>query len=97
MSKRKNKKLLPYMAEFKGIEVSKVTVSYTQQGDCCENEDNFQTLTLTSEDNGCAPFIRMSITENDHFSVDSINDLQKIFADFNRRLNYVEPKICKHE
>lgn len=80
------------MSEFKGIEVSKVTVSYTQMGDCCEDADNIQTLTLTSEDNGTAPFIRMSITEGDHFSIDGINDLQKILSDFNQRLNYKESK-----
>lgn len=86
----KDKRLLPYWNTGEELEVSKLSVSYTQPGDCCEDRDNFQTLTLTTEDGGGGPFIRMSIAEGKHFSIDGISTLQQIIDDFYTRLNYKE-------
>lgn len=71
-----------------GPQVTKVIVEYSQPGDCSEDSENFQTIRLESENNGIAPFIRISFPEAGHWSVDDLNDLKPIFEDFKEKLNY---------
>ena len=72
------------------IAVQKVTVEYGQSGDCEDPDDTWQTLVLETCDNGVAPFIRMSIKDCDHFSLEGIEELQEIFKDFEEKVNYHE-------
>lgn len=80
--------MIPYQETFDKLEVSKMCVEYTQPGDCCEDEDNYQTLRIETEDGGGGPFLRLSIVGCDHFSVDGIDTLKDIINDFYERLNY---------
>ena len=70
------------------VEVSKIIIDYTQPGDCAEDRENYQTLRLESESNGVAPFIRISLVDCDHFSISDIDDLKKIFEDFEEKMNW---------
>ena len=72
-----------------GFLVTKVTVEYSQPGDCCEPDDNEQVLRLEAMDNGTAPFIRIS-TPSGHFSIADLDDLKPIFEDFKEKVNYHE-------
>lgn len=72
------------------VEVSKIIIDYTQPGDCAENREKYQTLRLESESNGAAPFIRIGLVNCDHFSVSDIDDLKKIFEDFEEKMNWPE-------
>lgn len=72
------------------IEVSKLIVDYTQPGDCAEDVENYQTIRLESENNGTAPFIRISMPEGGHWSVGDLDDLKPIFEDFKERLHFEE-------
>ena len=68
--------------------VSKLIVEYTQEGDCEQDGDEYQTLRLETADGGGGPFIRMSIVEGDFFSVENIDELKRVFKDFEEKLNY---------
>ena len=76
------------------ILVQKITVEYGQPGDCEDEDDSWQTLVLTTESNGVAPFIRMSLKDCDHFSLEGIEELQEIFEDFKEKVNYEEKDSC---
>jgi len=70
------------------VEVSKVTVDYTQSGDCMEDSDEYQTLRLETCDGGGGPFLRMSLVDCDHFSINSLYDLYLIIKDFESKIKY---------
>lgn len=83
--------MIEYQNKFKdGVEVSKIIIEYSQFGDCDENRENIQTLRLESVSNGVAPFIRMSLVDCDHFSIDGINDIKNIIEDFEEKMNWPE-------
>ena len=72
------------------VAVESVTVRYIQQTDCAE-EKGFQTLTLSTVNNGTASFIRMNIgddSDSENWSMNPENakeSLVKIIDDFIRR------------
>ncbi len=68
--------------------ISKLIVEYTQEGDCEQEGDEYQTLRLETADGGGGPFIRMSVVEGRFFSISDIDELEDIFKDFKERLNY---------
>lgn len=70
------------------VEVSKIIIDYVQPGDCEEDREEYQTLRLESVNNGVAPFIRMSLVDCDHFSINGIEDLQEIIKDFEEKMNW---------
>ena len=82
--------MIEFENKFKDVEVSKIIIDYTQPGDCEEDRENYQTLRLESVYNGSAPFIRMSLVDCNHFSIDGIDDLKKIIEDFKEKMNYPE-------
>ena len=79
-------------AEDGGPTVSKLMVEYTQKPDCDSGDDDWQVIRLESVDNGCAPFIRISMPEDGcgFWSIEDGVDLEKLVQDFNERLNYKE-------
>lgn len=79
--------MIKFCKNFENVEVSKVIVEYTQEGDCCEDRDNIQVLRLETEDGGGGPFIRISTPEG-HWSVSNYEDLKEIFDDFKEKVNY---------
>lgn len=72
------------------VRVTKVAIDYGQPGDCCENEDDWQTLRLETADGGGGPFVRMSLVGCDHYSVTDIHDLEEIFKDFEEKVNFIQ-------
>ena len=59
-----------------------VAVTYCQDGDCTENMDDVQTITISSRNNGVSRFLNLK-TEN--WSIDGIADVEKIINDFYQR------------
>lgn len=70
------------------VSVSKVTVKYVQDLDCCQSEKDYpegiQILTVTTDDGGGGKFIRLHTGESG-WSLDSIEDIIKILSDFKQR------------
>ena len=66
--------------------VDDVQVTYTQNGDCTESEDEVQTLTVSSRNNGMARFINIK-TEN--WSISDVNELIKVINDFISRASII--------
>mgnify|MGYP003296364715 CR=1 FL=1 len=79
-------KILPYeRAKFDDGEVcvDEVSVTYTQNGDCTEDEEETQSITISTRNNGCARFINIK-TEN--WSIDPFSDdFELILKDFCER------------
>ena len=71
------------------VSISKVTVEYTQDLDCCQSErdypEGFQKLTITTDDGGGGKFIRFNTGEAG-WSIDNIEDVVKILSDFKQRI-----------
>lgn len=65
-----------------GIYIDDVAVTYCQDGDCTENMDDVQTITISSRNNGVSRFLNLK-TEN--WSIDGIADVEKIINDFYQR------------
>lgn len=82
--------MIDFQNKYEGTEVEKVIVQYTQPGDCCEDDDNWQTIQLETENNGVSPFIRISLPEGGHWSIDGISDFKRILDDFSQKVNYKE-------
>ena len=64
--------------------VDDVSITYIQTGDCTEDRDACQDLTLTARNNGVARFINIK-TGNNGWSINDPNDLVAIIKDFTKR------------
>ena len=62
-----------------GPYVDEVSVAYYQQGDCTENEEDGQLITLSCRNNGIGRFINI---KTDNWSIDGIKDMEKLINDF---------------
>lgn len=71
------------------VALSKVTIEYIQDLDCCQFAKDYpeeiQKLTITTDDGGGGKFMRI-ITDASGWSVDSIEDFIKILSDFKQRI-----------
>lgn len=61
------------------VYIDEVSVTYCQPADCTENQDEVQTLTVSSRNNGIARFINLK-TEN--WSVSNVKELEEVINDF---------------
>ena len=64
------------------VYIDDIQITYCQVGDCTEDRDDVQTLTLSARNNGCARFINIK-TEN--WSIDSPDEFSNIVRDFEKR------------
>lgn len=64
--------------------IDNVSITYVQTGDCTEDRDACQDLTLTARNNGVARFINIKTGDNG-WSIDSVETLKQIIQDFERR------------
>ncbi len=64
------------------IGIDDISVQYVQTGDCTENEDNVQTITISTRNNGVGRFLNI---KTDGWSFDSIEELEEIINDFKKR------------
>ncbi len=72
------------------VSVSKVTIEYVQDLDCCQSEKDYpegvQILTVTTDDGGGGKFIRFNTGESGwSVDMDNIEDVIKILTDFKQR------------
>ena len=66
------------------IWVDEVSVTYYQNGDCTESEDDYQTMTVSARNNGMARFVNINTGKNG-WSVDSSDGIKMILEDFCKR------------
>lgn len=62
-----------------------VQMTYVQNGDCTEDKDTVQELTIRTRDNGVAKFLNI---ETKNWSIDDIDSLADVINDFKQRINY---------
>ena len=71
------------------IALSKMTIEYVQDLDCCQSEHEYpdccQTLTVTTDDGGGGKFLRI-YTGSAGWSISNIDELIDLLNDFKRRL-----------
>lgn len=71
------------------IALSKMTIEYVQDLDCCQSEHEYpdccQTLTVTTDDGGGGKFLRI-YTGSAGWSISNIDELVDLLNDFKRRL-----------
>ena len=71
------------------IALSKMTIEYVQDLDCCQSEHEYpdccQTLTVTTDDGGGGKFLRI-YTGSAGWSISNIDELVDLLHDFKRRL-----------
>lgn len=71
------------------VAVDDVSVTYTQNGDCTEDEDNVQTITISSRNNGLSRFINI---KTEGWSIDGPEEMVNILKDFCKRSGIVPGK-----
>ena len=64
------------------IGVDDVSIQYIQTGDCTENDDDVQSITISTRNNGIGRFLNI---KTDSWSIDSIDDLKALIDDFKQR------------
>ena len=71
------------------IALSKMTIEYVQDLDCCQSEHEYpdccQTLTVTTDDGEGGKFLRI-YTGSAGWSISNIDELVDLLNDFKRRL-----------
>ena len=66
-----------------------ISCVYTQEPDCEEGEMGpIQVLKLETVSNGVSSFIRLSLPDGGHWSMDGKEDLDALFEDFKSRFEF---------
>lgn len=66
-----------------------ISCVYTQEPDCEEGEMGpIQVLKLETISNGVSSFIRLSLPDGGHWSIDGKEDLDALFEDFKSRFEF---------
>lgn len=64
------------------IGIDDVSITYLQNSDCTEEDENVQSITISTRNNGIGRFVNIK-TEN--WSFDDINELEELIKDFKQR------------
>lgn len=64
------------------IGIDDVSITYLQNSDCTEEDENVQSITISTRNNGVGRFINIK-TEN--WSFDDVDELIKLIEDFKKR------------
>lgn len=64
------------------IGIDDVSITYLQNSDCTENEDNVQSITISCRNNGVARFLNIK-TEN--WSLENAEEMLALLKDFEKR------------
>ena len=69
--------------------MEKVVYLIVKNGDCTEDFDNIQTITISTRDNGVSKFLNI---KTDNWSISDVDDLVALLEDAKKRLcvNYEE-------
>lgn len=69
--------------------LNSISCVYTQEPDCEEGETSpIQVLKLETISNGVSSFIRLSLPDGGHWSIDNKEDLDALFEDFYSRFEF---------
>lgn len=93
---KKNGLLMQVMERAKLDKINEYTFSlesiscvYTQDPDSAESENgNVQALKLETVSNGAGSFIRMSLPDGGHWSIEGKEEIDKLFDDFYSRFEF---------
>lgn len=80
-------KIVPFeKSDFKDNEIyiNEVSISYYQNNDCTESEEEVQKMVVSCRNNGMARFVNIKTDENG-WSIDSVDNIKLIVDDFCRR------------
>ena len=69
------------------ITLEEVKVTYTQDADCTQDNEDYQVLTLEAVDGGGGMFYRMT-TNQKGWSFDKIDSLIEVLKNFKEKVNY---------
>ena len=71
------------------VVIGESSISYCQNGDCTEDFDDIQTITISTRDNGVSKFLNI---KTDNWSISDVDDLVALLEDAKKRLcvNYEE-------
>lgn len=72
------------------IAVDEAQITYVQNSDCTESEEEVQSITLSARNNGVARFVNI---KTEGWSIDSPEELVMIIKDFMQRADIEEDKI----
>lgn len=64
------------------IGIDDVSITYLQNSDCTENQDDVQSITISCRNNGAARFLNIK-TEN--WSLENIDEMVALLKDFEKR------------
>lgn len=64
------------------IGMDDVSISYLQQADCTQDQDETNEITLSTANNGVARFI---VIKTERWSIDDIDSLVELIKDFKKR------------
>lgn len=65
--------------------LSDTSITYIQDGDCTEDSDSVQSLTISTRNNGCDNFLNI---KTEGWSIDNFKEVETILKDFCKRVNY---------
>ena len=64
------------------IGIDDISITYLQNGDCTEGDENVQSITISTRNNGVGRFVNIK-TEN--WSINDVDELAKLIKDFKKR------------
>lgn len=64
------------------IGIDDVSITYLQNSDCTENQDDVQSITISCRNNGVARFLNIK-TEN--WSLENVEEMLALLKDFEKR------------
>lgn len=87
MEIRDNWKVEDITSEY--VVIGESSISYCQNGDCTEDPDNVQEITISTRNNGVSKFLNI---KTDNWSIDDVDALIALLEDAKKRLcvNYDE-------
>lgn len=78
------------------IGIDEVQITYIQNADCTEDNDDVQSITLVARNNGIARFVNI---KTESWSISHAGEMENLILDFERRAGIfdMEPKRNKPE
>lgn len=68
----------------KDVVISRLSITYSQESDCCDDSQMGQELTITTETSDMTDFFYLINTER--WAIDDVDDLVDILIDFKKRM-----------
>ena len=62
-----------------------ISATYTQEPDCCQDQNSFQCIKFETVNNGISSFIRISLPEGGFWSISDEHEFENLIKDFKSR------------